>query len=211
MAEVEFAGVKFKGGKMVAIFMALSTLVGGLYGGFEVYKDYMDMKQKILSYTAPDLSGFDKKLAVMDKTMVTVTKEMASVRIRVGEIQTVVKDIREDTRSDAGKLFSGIAAVDKRSRTLDLETRDIVRDIETSVRSTTSKNEKNIREITSNNEKIIRDTIESAATRMDAKINSANTRFDAKISQIDSKLDALEKRLNKQLRRALNNPLLKTK
>jgi cell division septum initiation protein DivIVA len=150
-------------------------------------------------------------MAVMDKTMVTVTKEMASVRIRVGEIQTVVKDIREDTRSDAGKLFSGIAAVDKRSRTLDLETRDIVRDIETSVRSTTSKNEKNIREITSNNEKIIRDTIESAATRMDAKINSANTRFDAKISQIDSKLDALEKRLNKQLRRALNNPLLKTK
>ena len=51
MAEVEFAGVKFKGGKMIAIIMALSTLVGGLYGGFEVYKDYMDMKKKILSYT----------------------------------------------------------------------------------------------------------------------------------------------------------------
>ena len=41
MAEVELAGVKFKGGKMIAIVMALSTLVGSLYGGFEVYKDYI--------------------------------------------------------------------------------------------------------------------------------------------------------------------------
>ena len=46
---------------------------------------------------------------------------------------------------------------------------------------------------------------------MDTKINSANTRFDTKISQVDNKLDALEKRLNKQLRRALDNPLLKRK
>ena len=27
---------------MVAVAMGLSTLVGGLYGGFEVYKDFMD-------------------------------------------------------------------------------------------------------------------------------------------------------------------------
>ena len=69
MAEVEFGGVKFRGGKMVVVITALSTLVGGLYGGFEVYKDYMDMKKKILSYRAPDMSGFDKKLAVMNETM----------------------------------------------------------------------------------------------------------------------------------------------
>jgi len=85
MAEVEFAGVKFKGGKMLAVVMGLSTLVGGLYGAFEVYKDYMDMKEQIASYKAPDMSGFDKKLAVMAKTMGTVTKEMSSVRNRVLE------------------------------------------------------------------------------------------------------------------------------
>ena len=44
MAEIEFAGIKFKGGKMVAVAMGLSTLVGGLSGGFEVYTAYMDMK-----------------------------------------------------------------------------------------------------------------------------------------------------------------------
>jgi uncharacterized protein YoxC len=200
MAEVEVGGVKFKGGKLVVIFTLISTLGGGLWAGFEFYKDYMDMREKIESYTAPDLSGFDKKIALLRKTMKEVRREMGSVRTRVGEIQTVVRDIREDTRSDAGKLFGGISSVDKRSRALDSETRDVVRRAEKNIRSITSKNEKNIRDI-----------VESSSTRLDLKINSANTRFDAKITQVDSKLDALERRLNKQLKRALDNPILRKK
>ena len=104
MAEIEFAGVKFKGGKMVAVFLALSTLVGGLYGAFEVYKDYMDMKKKILSYSAPDLSGFDKKLAVLDEKMGLIREEMDSLRVRNQEIQDIVRNARQDMRDDATKL-----------------------------------------------------------------------------------------------------------
>ena len=43
MAEVEFGGMKFKGGKIFVILTLLSTLAGGLWGGFEFYKDYMNM------------------------------------------------------------------------------------------------------------------------------------------------------------------------
>jgi hypothetical protein len=96
MAEVEVGGIKFKGGKLVVIFTLISTLGGGLWAGFEFYKDYMDMREKIESYTAPDLSGFDKKLAVMNKTMNGVTKQMDSVRTRVGEVQQIVRDTRQD-------------------------------------------------------------------------------------------------------------------
>ena len=64
--EVEFAGVKFRGGKIFVIITALSTLGGGLYAGFEFWKDYMDMKEKIESYVAPDLSGCDKRIAIME-------------------------------------------------------------------------------------------------------------------------------------------------
>ena len=205
MAEVEFAGVKFKGGKMIAVIMALSTLVGGLYGGFEVYKDYMDMKKKILTYRAPDMSGFDKKLAVMKETMVVVTKEMASVRNRVLEVQGIVRDTRQDTRSDAASLENAISAVDKRARALDAETRAAMRQAE----------------------KTMRGIVASANERFDAKINrvsttarqseknirditeSASARFDAKVNGIDAKLNVFEKRQDKKLRDALNNPLLK--
>ena len=205
MAEVEFAGVKFKGGKMIAVIMALSTLVGGLYGGFEVYKDYMDMKKKILTYRAPDMSGFDKKLAVMNETMGVVTKEMASVRNRVLEVQGIVRDTRQDTRSDAASLENAISAVDKRARALDAETRAAMRQAE----------------------KTMRGIVASANERFDAKINrvsttarqseknirditeSASARFDAKVNGIDAKLNVFEKRQDKKLRDALNNPLLK--
>ena len=198
MAEVDVGGVKFKGGKLVVIFTLLSTLGGGLWAGFEFYKDYMDMREKIESYTAPDLSGFDKKLAVMNKTMLGVSKEMASVRTRVGEIQTVVRDIRSDTRAETDKVYASIAAVSKRSRTLDAETRGVMR-----------RAEKTIRDVTTQNEKHVREVVEGATTRMDNKINSANTRFDTKISSVDTKLDTLEKRIFKAIKRALDNPLLK--
>ena len=45
MAEVEIADMKLKGGKMMVLFTVLSTLAGGLWAGFEFYKDYMDMKE----------------------------------------------------------------------------------------------------------------------------------------------------------------------
>jgi predicted nucleic acid-binding Zn-ribbon protein len=166
MAEVEFAGVKFKGGKMVAVFLALSTLVGGLYGAFEVYKDYTNMKKKILSYSAPDLSGFDKKLAVLNEKMVVLNEEMSSLRDRTQEIQDIVRDTRQDVRDDATKLYKGMSAVDKRSRTLDAETREAMRQAES----------------------VIRSIISSASTRFDNKINGIDAKLDSFEKSQDKKL-----------------------
>ena len=93
MAEVEFAGVKFKGGKMVAVLMALSTLGGGLYAGFEFYKDYMNMREKIESYTAPDLSGFDKRISLLDKKMEGVVDSVTQARDYTETSRTILKQI----------------------------------------------------------------------------------------------------------------------
>ena len=65
MAEFEFAGLKFRGGKIFVILTALTTLGGGLWGGFEFYKDYLNMKEQIQNYVAPDLSEFDKDLSLI--------------------------------------------------------------------------------------------------------------------------------------------------
>ena len=198
MAEVDVGGVKFKGGKLVLVFTLLSTLGGGLWAGFEFYKDYMDMRDKIETYTAPDLSGFDKKLAVMRKTMTEVRREVASLRNRVGEIQTIARNTRADTRGEADKIYASLGTISKQVRTTDAELRGIMRSAETNLRTLTTQNEKHVREV-----------VESASTRMDTKINSANGRFDSKIMQVDTKLDALEKRIHKAIKRALDNPLLR--
>ena len=76
-------------------------------------------------------------------------------------------------------------------------------------------------------EKTMRGVVASANERFDSKFNrlttisrhsekvirditeSASARFDAKINGIDAKLTVFEKRQDKKLRDALNNPLLK--
>ena len=49
MAEVEYKGIKIGGSKLLLVFPLLGTIGGGLWAGFEFYKDYMDMRSKIES------------------------------------------------------------------------------------------------------------------------------------------------------------------
>lgn len=180
MAELEFAGVKFRGGRMAAVILGLSTLVGGLYGAFEVYKDYEDMRSKISSYEAPDLAGFDKRVTVLETKINEEIKlfrqDMVGLKERVDQMHTIVRDIRVDTRNEASALHTSMSAVDKRSRGMDQETRNALR-----------QTERNLRDI----------------------VSSAQSRFDLKINSVDEKLDALEKRVQKMVQTALDNPLLK--
>tara|TARA_B100000768_G_scaffold41073_1_gene39907 strand:+ start:5790 stop:6248 length:459 start_codon:yes stop_codon:yes gene_type:complete len=47
MAEFEFGGITFKGGKAAVLLTALSTLGGASWAAFEFYKDYTDMKEVV--------------------------------------------------------------------------------------------------------------------------------------------------------------------
>ena len=118
--EVEYGGIKATGGKLFVIISLLGPVGAGLCGGCEFYKDYQDMKEQITSYVAPDLSGFDKKLGVLD-IEVTTTKELISTEINsikeiVGEAQDTTRDIRTTMKTDINLFSDQIAAIDKRSR-----------------------------------------------------------------------------------------------
>ncbi len=45
--EIEFGGMTFRGGRIIILLTALSTLGGGSWAAFEFYKDYTDMKEII--------------------------------------------------------------------------------------------------------------------------------------------------------------------
>ena len=76
MAEFEFAGMTFKGGKAAILLTALSTLGGASWAAFEFYKDYTDMKEQIQSYVAPDLTGIENKVAVFAAENLTIRQTM---------------------------------------------------------------------------------------------------------------------------------------
>ena len=111
MAEVSVGGISFKGGKMFGVLIALSTACGVLYGGFEAFKKFQDMSEKIEAYTAPDLSGFDKKIALVE-TQTNAQIELVSqqldalkseLEIILGEIDLisqVSRELKDDLKTD---------------------------------------------------------------------------------------------------------------
>ena len=148
MAELDVGGVKVKGGKGLGLLMAAATLIGALYGGFEVYKDYTDMKEKLANL---DTGAIEANNAVLET--------------KLEEAIDYVQDIKDDLRSDVIAVEKALGDVEQRIRLVEGENR--------------------------------------------TSIQEAKKWFDERTAKVDEKLNALEERLNKRLRDALQNPLVK--
>ena len=124
--EVEFAGVKFRGGKIFVIITALSTLGGGLYAGFEFYKDYMNMKEKIERYVAPDLSGFDKKLAVLRSDMDALQKIEKVIEDSAIQTRDEARTIKVDLKREIVRTEKLVESVERRVKGIQDDTREMI-------------------------------------------------------------------------------------
>jgi len=91
---------------MFAVLTALSTLGGGLWAGFEFYKDYLDMKEKIQEYTAPNLSYIEEELAVLKS-------EISSVLEEVTLVNDVAQSLKNDLRNDIKLIKDDVRNIDK--------------------------------------------------------------------------------------------------
>jgi hypothetical protein len=99
---ISIGGYEFTPAKLMIAFTIVSSTLGGLYGAFEVYKDYQDMKTKITKYVAPDLSQFDKRLAVVEEN----SQKTADY----------TRDIKNDLKDDIRKLEKVTEQVERSSK-----------------------------------------------------------------------------------------------
>jgi hypothetical protein len=127
MAEVEYGGIKISGGKMLLILPLLGTLGGGLWAGFEFYKDYMNMKEQITSYVAPDLGHIENKLAVLDSNL---NKDVIAILKAVENMEREVSEIRLEIRGDLAVVYENMDLQDKRNRENVKTVRDIISSFE---------------------------------------------------------------------------------
>ena len=151
MAELEFAGIKFKGGKIVIIITALSTLAGGLWGGFEFYKNYMNMQEKIESYSAPDLSDYDKRIDLAKQKLDMLETEINLVLDEVTLVADVAKELKNDLKSDVRRIETIVEDVEQRVKE---DSRESARDLKFAI--------KDIKEEMAELEKEIEDKIKKA-------------------------------------------------
>jgi hypothetical protein len=113
MAEVEFAGMTFKGGKMMILLTALSTLGGGAWAGFEFYKDYMDMRDVVQNIDTTEIENRNKL-----------------IEQKLDDALDYSRDIKNDLRDQINVLDNNVRRVEKLVRETEQTTRDIIQNAE---------------------------------------------------------------------------------
>jgi len=178
MAEIEYGGIKVGGSKLLLVLPLIGTLGGGLWGGFEFYKDYMDMKEQIQNYVAPDLSEFDKNLALIKEEMVATRKEVGIIKDAIGEQVDFMRDAKHDLRGDLvrmekilDKVENDIDAVEDKAQALMDRTKSDARLM-----------------------------IEDASNRFNDKVSGME-------GYVKRELTSLENDLDRKLQKSLDNPL----
>ncbi len=189
MSEIKVGGIGISGNRWLVIIPLLGTILGGLWGGFELWHRYQAMEAKIAKYVAPDLSGHDKRISIIEKSF---AKEMKALKAEVSIIKESVivstdytRDIKHDLKSDIHALERTVDEIERRGK-------DAF--------------------------KLVRESIETNDTKVRTMITVNSDRFDGRREQIRNDMVVLEKRINDSLailkkeiddkiQHALENPL----
>jgi hypothetical protein len=152
----------------------------------------MNMREKIEKYTAPDLSEFDKKLAVLHEEMSSLKTEMAGVV----QLERIIKESADDARD---------------------YTKDIKRDLKGEIHHMSIQVD-SIEQRGKEAFRLVRESIETNDTKVRKMVSDATDRFDKRREQTRNDMEALEVRnkiemntlkteINNKIKKALENPL----
>ena len=187
--QVEYGGIKASGGKLFIIISLIGTIGGGLWGFFELVKRYEDMEATISEYVAPDLSGFDKRLEVFDTKLTEklkvsdtkLTEKLNSVNTDVSALKELVTAAQETARDMRTDIKNEVNSQHDQIAGIDKRSREDGLETRTAMR---------------NAENEVRDLI-----------SATSKRWDDKLTKVDAQIESLDKKLDRKITKALENPL----
>lgn len=175
---ISIGGYEFTPAKLMVAFTIVSSTLGGLYGAFEVYKDYVSMKKKIAEFVSPDLSEYDKRLAVLE-----------------GESQKTndyTRDIKNDLKNDIRRNESVTEQVERSVKTAQRETETEMREMRKAVREDLEK---------------ARTEANNIRKDMEQTRKEINSEFAAARREISKEVVELKKEVDSKIQKAMDNPL----
>ena len=152
---ISIGGYEFTPAKLMVAATIVSSALGGLYGTFEVYKDYMGMKKKIAEYVTPDLSEFDKRLSVIEENS--------------QKTSDYTRDIKNDLKQDLRRNETVTEQIERSVKQAQRETDQDLKAVQKDLRANLDKAREDL-------EKLKRDTdnkLERVERNVDNKIKTA--------------------------------------
>lgn len=124
---ISIGGYNFTPAKLMIAGGILSTIVGGMWGAFEVYKDYQDMKSAIQEYVAPDLNAITERISVLEQSTASAVE--------------FTRDINTNLKSDIRRIESVLESVERgqkqSQREVDQDVKEIRKSVDATLRSVT--------------------------------------------------------------------------
>ena len=218
MAEVEFAGMKFKGGKMMVVLTALSTLGGGLWGGFEFYKDYMDMKEIVQNVDVDEISAANELQLQKLNDAIAYTQEIRQdladdvsriegqfvlLEEQIQRAETTVRSLRND-------VYTKLDTFEERFRLTLKDNQDTMADLRDKISTNMEESEGRIK-ATQNSIGNTLEGIRNEMNELQKDVTQSIREVEAGVRQTDkdirSDMKALDKEIFERLQEALDNPL----
>ena len=175
---ISIGGYEFTPAKLMVAFTIVSSTLGGLYGAFEVYKDYQSMKKKISEYSAPDLSGFDKRLAVIEENS--------------GKTSDYTRDIKNDLKNDIRRNETVTEQVERYVKSAQRDSEGEMRELRKGVREDLDKARAEAAAVRSDMEKTRREI---------------STEMNVARKEIGREVEQLKKEVDQKIQKAVDNPL----
>ena len=137
MATVEYEGIKMSGSKLLIILPLLGTLIGGLWGGFELYSRLLDAEEK-LENLQPEV----------------IEQEI----VRLTELTEVIKDNLQGDIVEASRLARDVEGSSAKTQR---EVRDDVYEMEREMQERFKEQDKEMREMRKELEERIQTILEN--------------------------------------------------
>jgi hypothetical protein len=133
---ISVGGYNFTPAKLMVAGAIISSTLGGLYGAFEVYKDYMSMKEAIQTYVTPDLSDINKKIAILEQN--------------TDKAVEYTRDINTNLKDDIRRLEGVLDSVERGSKQSQRETMQDVKQLSNEMKELEKEVDKKIKKALDN-------------------------------------------------------------
>jgi hypothetical protein len=175
---ISIGGYEFTPAKLMVAFTLVSSLLGGLYGAFEVYKDYIGMKKKIAEYVTPDLTELYKKMEVLDANTSKMTEYTNNIK----------NDLKSDVRRVEGVVENMERSAKVSQRETDQAIKEIKKESDNTLKEVRRYSDQTIKEI---NQEIVRSSQEATKNQKETQ----------------AEIRVLRKEVDDKIKKALDNPL----
>ena len=118
MATIEYAGVKASGSKLLLVLPLVTALGGGLWGGFEFYKDYMDMKEIIANIDTQAIEAKQNQIDQQLSDAIDYSRDIKNgLRDDIVRLERIIDKMEDDVNGVKTKTRQLLDDAEKRFET----------------------------------------------------------------------------------------------